>query len=57
MTTEPQKKEVVYVCEGGCGATLSEERYHNHATRVCGGNLSSGEPCPDQGKPFIRKEG
>ena len=56
MTTEPQEKEVVYVCEGGCGATLSEERYHDHATKVCGGNLSSGDPCPDQGKPFIRKE-
>jgi len=48
---EQTSKKVVYVCEGECGAKLSEEEYKAHPTKVCGA-----EVCSHKGLPFSKKE-
>jgi len=40
-----------YVCEGDCGANLTEEEYAAHETKVCGA-----ENCPNKGQVFVRKD-
>ena len=44
-------KKVRYVCEGTCGAELTEEEYRDHPTKVCGT-----EGCTHKGHEFTRKE-
>lgn len=48
---EQTPKKVVYVCEGECGAKLSEEEYKAHPAKVCGA-----EVCSHKGLPFSKKE-
>ncbi|MEX2145310.1 MAG: hypothetical protein WD712_03020 [Candidatus Spechtbacterales bacterium] len=48
---EQHHKKVRYVCEGTCGANLTEEEYQNHPTKVCGT-----EGCTNKGHEFARKE-
>ncbi len=41
----------LYVCEGECGAKLTEEEYEAHETQVCGA-----ENCSHKGQAFARKD-
>lgn len=41
----------IYVCEGECGARLTEEEYKAHPTKVCGA-----ENCSHKGQPFTAKQ-
>lgn len=49
---EEEKPKVLYVCEGECGARLSEEEWEKHPTKVC-----EAESCSHKGQPFVKKEG
>ena len=44
-------KNVYYVCEGTCGAKLTEDEYRDHPAKVCGT-----EGCTHKGREFVRKE-
>ena len=48
---EEQGKKVTYVCEGECGARLTEEEYQAHSAKVCGA-----EVCSHKGLPFTKRE-
>ncbi|MBI2113385.1 MAG: hypothetical protein HYT50_02305 [Candidatus Wildermuthbacteria bacterium] len=48
---DEQDKKAVYVCEGECGARLTQEEYEAHATKICGA-----ENCSHKGTLFARKE-
>ena len=48
---EQTSKKVVYVCEGECGAKLTEEEYKAHPKKVC-----RAEVCSRKGVPFSKKE-
>lgn len=40
-----------YVCDGTCGAKLTEEEYEHHKTKKCG-DIN----CTHHGQPFVHKE-
>ncbi len=46
-----EKKKTRYVCEGECGAELTQEEWEQDATKTC-----KDEHCSHVGIPFARKE-
>lgn len=54
QNTQPQeeeKKRVRYVCEGECGAELTQEEWEQDSTKACGD-----EHCSRHNVPFAKKE-
>lgn len=44
-----EEKTSVYVCEGECGAELSEQEYEDHMTKTC-----EAPDCSRFGEPFVK---